>query len=179
MTSQPTLSTSRLILRPFTGADAGEVQHLAGAAAVADTTLSIPHPYESGLAESWIATHQPAFSRQENVVFAITDKDSRLVGAINLRLELKHSRGEVGYWIGEPYWGHGYATEAVIAVLRYGLADLGLNRIYARHFARNPASGRVMQKAGMRHEGHERQHVLKSGRFEDLECYAIVRADRP
>lgn len=66
------------MLRPFVRADASDVQHLAGAAAVADTTLTIPHPYESGLAEAWIATHQPAFDRQENIVFAVTDADTRI-----------------------------------------------------------------------------------------------------
>jgi len=174
---QPILRTPRLLLRPFTPSDAPTVQQLAGAAAVAATTLAIPHPYREGLAQAWIATHQPAYARRENVVFAITEQNGNLVGALNLRLELEHSRGELGYWIGEPFWGRGYATEAVCAVIDYGFLTLGLNRIEARHLSRNPASGRVMQKAGMRHEGRQRQHVRKNGRFEDLECYGILRSD--
>ena len=177
MTTQPTLRTPGLVLRPFAPSDAPIVQLLAGVAAVANTTLTIPHPYKDGLAEAWIATHAPAYALRENVVFAITAQDGNLVGAINLRLELGHHRGELGYWIGEPFWGRGYATEAVCAVIEYGFLTLGLNRIEARHLSRNPASGRVMQKAGMRHEGQQRQHVHKNGRFEDLEYYGILRSD--
>ena len=174
---QPVLRTGRLVLRPFTAADAPEVQRLAGAAAVADTTLTIPHPYEDGMAEAWIALHAPAFARRENVVFAITEPEGRLLGAINLRLELPHRRAEIGYWVGQPYWGRGIATDALKAVIRYGFEALELNRIYARHLTRNPPSGRVMVKAGMQREGAQRQHFLKQGRFEDVECYAILRED--
>jgi len=178
MTDQPILRTRRLVLRPFALSDASAVQRMAGVAAVADTTLSIPHPYEDGVAEAWIATHGPAYRRGENVVFAITDRDGVLVGAINLRLVAEDHRGELGYWVGVPFWGRGYATEAVQAVIGYGFTTLELNRLEARHLSRNPASGRVMQKAGMHHEGHQRQHVRKNGRFEDLEYYGILRTDR-
>ena len=176
MSTQPTLRTPRLLLRPFTPEDAPTIQRLAGVAAVANTTLSIPHPYPDGLAETWIATHEPAYVRRDNVVFAITEQGS-LVGAINLRLEADHYRGELGYWIGQPFWGRGYGTEAVRAVIEYGFETLALNRVVARHLRRNPASGRVMQKAGMRREGEQRQHIHKNGRFEDLEYYGIVRGD--
>ena len=177
MTDQPILRTRRLVLRPFTPSDGSAVQHLAGAASVADTTLTIPHPYGDGVAEAWIATHGPAYRRGENVVFAITDGDDSLVGAINVRLEKKDQRAELGYWIGEPFWGRGYATEAVQAAIGYGFTTLALNRLEARHLSRNLASGRVMQKAGMRHEGHHRQQVRKNGRFEDMESYSILRTD--
>ena len=177
MTSQPTLRTPRLVLRPFSLADATTVQRLAGAAVVADTTLTIPHPYGEGLAQAWIQTHGPAFDRREKVVFAIAKTDGELIGAVNLRLEPEHSRGELGYWIGRPYWGQGFATEAVRAVIEYGFLTQDLNRIEARHMTRNPASGRVMEKAGMKHEGQQRQQVYKNGRYEDLEYYGILRID--
>jgi RimJ/RimL family protein N-acetyltransferase len=178
MIPQPTLRTRRLVLRPFEAADAAIVQRLAGAAAVADTTLNIPHPYEDGMAEAWIQTHGPMYAGGEQAVFAITEAAAAVVGAVGLRLELRHCRAELGYWIGVPYWGRGYATEAVQAVIAFGFTMLDLNRIDARHLSRNPASGRVMQKVGMRCEGRQRQHVLKNGRFEDLDCYAILRDDQ-
>ena len=178
MTPQPTLRTPRLILRPFVLSDAAAVQHLAGDPAVASNTLTIPHPYEDGVAEAWIASHGPAFERGENVVFAITERSGPLVGAMNLRLESQHCRAELGYWIGVPYWGRGYATEALNAVIEYGFSVLRLNRLEARHLSRNPASGRVMEKAGMTREGSQRQQVRKNDRFEDLEYYGILRADR-
>ena len=84
-------------------------------------------------------------------------------------------RAELGYWIGKPYWGQGYCTEAARATLDFGFEQLGLNRIFAHHFARNPASGRVMQKIGMTREGRLRQHVKKWDAFEDLELYGILK----
>ena len=76
-----------------------------------------------------------------------------------------------------PYWGLGYATEAAAVVVRFGFETLALNRIFAMHFSRNPASGRVLQKIGMRHEGTLRQHLKKWDEYVDLECYAILRND--
>lgn len=177
MMEQPTLATERLVLRPFTLADAEAVQRLAGAEAIADTTLNIPHPYADGLAEAWIESHADAFQDRERVALAIADSGANLVGAISLRLDFGHKRAELGYWIGLPYWGRGYATEAAVAMVGYGFKELGLNRIFAHHLARNPASGRVLEKAGFVHEGFHRAHVLKNGRFEDLHSFAVLRAD--
>lgn len=175
---RPTLETDRLILRPFTLKDAPDVQRLAGEEVVAATTLNIPHPYEDGMAEAWIRTHQPRFEKGELVNFAVTLRaDGSLIGAMGIALHDRHARAEMGYWIGQPHWGRGYATEAGRAVLRYGFEVLGLNRIQASHFAGNDASGRVMQKLGMTREGHRRQAVRKGEMFFDLVGYAILRSD--
>jgi RimJ/RimL family protein N-acetyltransferase/mannose-6-phosphate isomerase-like protein (cupin superfamily) len=178
MAGLPTLRTDRLVLRPFTPADAPEVQRLAGAAEVADTTLSIPHPYPDGAAEAWIATHGQSFERGLGLTFAVTEPPADTVlGAVGLMLDLPNRAAELGYWIGVPYWGRGHATEATRAVLAYGFRSLGLARIHARHFIRNAPSGRVMVKAGMRYEGCHRQAILKDGRFEDTATYSILRED--
>jgi [ribosomal protein S5]-alanine N-acetyltransferase len=175
---QPSIGTDRLLLRPFTLADAGSVQALAGAPEVAATTLLIPHPYPDGGAEAWIETHAPGYASGEMVLFAIVDRQGgQLLGAIGLTLALLHARGELGYWIGVPFWNRGYATEAAAAVLRFGFEGLKLARIFAHHFSRNSASGRVMQKLAMSHEGRLRQHVRKWDRFEDLEVYGLLRAE--
>ena len=71
MKQRPTLHTQRLILRPFEIADARDVQRLAGDRAIADTTLNIPHPYEDGMAEQWIATHQPQFEAGEGRILLL------------------------------------------------------------------------------------------------------------
>jgi [ribosomal protein S5]-alanine N-acetyltransferase len=96
------------------------------------------------------------------------------VGAVGLRINPEHRHAEIGYWIGRPYWGHGYASEAATVVVGYGFEQLGLNRIFAKHFATNPASGRVMQKIGMRYEGRNRGHILKWGEFLDDEVYGVL-----
>jgi RimJ/RimL family protein N-acetyltransferase len=171
------ISTPRLVLRRFTREDAPAVQRLAGAPEVALNTLLIPHPYPDGEAERWISTHDEAFQRGD-MPFAITmAEDQRLIGAIGLHSKPDHDRAEIGYWIGLPFWGKGFATEAASAMLRHAFETLSLHRIYAMHFTRNPASGRVLQKIGMRHEGSLRHHLKKWGEYIDVEVYGIVRDD--
>ena len=178
MPAYPELTTDRLHLRRFELSDAPEVRRLAGDRAIAATTLNIPHPYEEGIAEEWIGKHGPAFEKDEAVSFAITVKQTEaLVGAIGLHLVREHDRAELGYWIGEPYWGRGYATEAGRAVLGYAFEGLALNRVLARHFQRNPQSGRVLQKLGMKYEGRLRQHVEKWGVYEDVVVYGLLRSE--
>jgi RimJ/RimL family protein N-acetyltransferase len=173
-----TLDTARFLLRPFTLADADDVTRIVSDREVAATTLNIPHPYEPGMAAAWIATHADGLHRQSPVVFAVTRRDGdELVGAIGLSLEPAHHRAELGYWVARAAWGQGVCTEAARAVLQYGFVVLGLERIFAHHFAGNPASGRVMQKLGMRHEGTLRGHIVKWGRREDVECYGILREE--
>jgi ribosomal-protein-alanine N-acetyltransferase len=175
---QPTLTTERLILRPFELSDASTVKRLAGDWAVADTTERIPHPYKDGMAEAWIAGHPQRFIERKECTFAIVLKDNQqVIGAVGLTLSMAHSRGELGYWVGREFWNRGYCTEAARAVVEYGFSVLGLHRIQARHFTRNPASGRVMAKLGMTHEGHLRQHTRKWDVFEDVEVYAVLRGD--
>ena len=102
------------------------------------------------------------------------------MGCIGLRdIDRTHLQAELGYWIGVPYWGQGFATEAARAVVGYGFEMLGLNRIYAHHMTRNPSSGRVLERIGMRREGVLRERVLKWGRFEDVVIYAVLRSDAP
>jgi RimJ/RimL family protein N-acetyltransferase len=175
---RPTLTTARLVLRPFVPEDAPEVRRLAGAAEVAATTLVIPHPYPEGAAETWIGGHAEAFDRRRQVDLAITLRDGgALVGAIGLVPDSRLETAELGYWIAVGHWGRGYATEAVCAVIPYGFATLGLHRIQAQHFLGNPASGRVMEKAGMRYEGIRRGAVRKGDRFEDVAVFAALADD--
>ena len=174
--SLPTLDSERLRLRPFSLTDAADVQRLAGDFAIADTTLNVPHPYEDGMAEQWIAGHAQAYEHGRLAAFAITEQaDGRLLGAISIKLGDDRAEGELGYWVGRPYWGRGVATAAAKLVIDFGFAVLGLERVVARHFARNPASGRVMQKLGMQPAGIARGVEHKWGRPEDLVSYAISR----
>ena len=175
---RPTLETQRLILRPFELSDAPRVQLLAGDRDVAAMTKNIPHPYQDGLAEAWIDSHQERFEKGKEAVFAINLKNNHeLIGAMGLGLNLDQELAELGYWVGKPYWSHGYCTEAARTVLHYAFNELRLNRVHAHHFSHNPASGRVMQKVGMRHEGRLRQHVKKWGEFFDVEAYGILRSE--
>jgi ribosomal-protein-alanine N-acetyltransferase len=177
---QPALTTERLVLRPFGLTDGPEVRRLAGERAIADTTLAIPHPYPDGAAEEWIASHPPRFAEGVEAVFAVTRKpEGDLAGAIGLMISPAHAKAELGYWIGVPFWGLGYATEAGRAVLEYGFRGLGLHRIQARYLVRNPASGRVLEKLGMRAEGIQRHGIRKWDVFEDVAQVAILATEWP
>jgi hypothetical protein len=141
--------------------DAAVVKQLAGDREIAYNTLLVPHPYEEGFAERWIAERQVEFQKNSALTFAIVLTES----------------SELGYWVGLPYWNHGYCSEAAAAVVNYGFEVLRLNRIWAAHFSRNRASGRVLQKVGMTHEGCLHEHISKWGQYLDVEQYGILRSE--
>lgn len=175
---QPTLTTERLMLRPFAPEDASTVQRLAGYRAVADTTERIPHPYEDGMAEAWIATHAPHFRERKECTYAIVLKDNhQVIGGVSLSLTIAHARGELGYWVGQEFWNRGYCTEAARSIVEYGFSVLDLHRIQARHLTRNPASGRVIMKLGMQHEGRLRHHTRKWDVFEDVDHWGLLQSE--
>ncbi len=168
----PTLETARLRLRPYSDADIAELLPLIGTHEVAATTLRIAHPYTEQDARDFFALAQ----EPDKIWLAITLRaDGRQIGGAGLRLDLQHQHAELGYWLGLPYWGQGYATEAAREMLRYGFEDLGMHRIHASHFRHNPASGRILKKIGMRYEGCQREHLLKWDQFVDSELYGILR----
>jgi len=175
----PHLVTERLLLRPFDARDGSAVEQLAGAREVADTTLTIPHPYPVGGGTAWIATHAGDWERRERLTLAICARTAaqQILGAIGLHISMAHLHGEIGYWIGRDAWGNGYATEAARALVSYAFVQLGLHRVQGRHFTRNPASGRVMQKLGMQLEGVHRDAYMRSDKFENVAVYAVLAAD--
>jgi [ribosomal protein S5]-alanine N-acetyltransferase len=177
--SYPGLKTERLNLRGFRSSDATRVSRLAGEFEIADTTLRIPHPYEKKIAEQWISGHRRKYEEGESIHWAIIlNENKKLIGSISLmHINRKHLHAEMGYWIGKEYWNYGYASEAGLAVIRYGIEDLGLNRIHAHCFSRNQASARVLKKMGMSHEGTLRQHIRKWHKFEDIEMFAILKSE--
>ncbi len=175
----PTLRTRRLLLRSFVADDASALHELAGAREIADTTISIPHPYSLVTARSWIAAQAHAFGGGLEVHFAVVEAaGGALIGSAGLRdIDREHRQAELGFWIGVPWWGQGFATEAAFAVLAHGFGDLGLNRIYAHHMVRNPQSGNVLRKIGMKQEGVLRQRARKWGVYEDVVCLAALAED--
>ena len=178
MGKQPIIETERLILRPFELSDSKRVQELSGDSKVAETTLNIPHPYEDGIAESWISTHKHNFNSGKSITYAIVIKDTKeVIGAIGLTISKIHRKAELGYWIGVPYWENGYCTEASQAIIEFGFKELNLNRIYARAMDSNIGSWRVMEKVGMKYEGTRRQDAIKNGVPVDLKSYAILREE--
>src|SRR4051812_31171477 len=180
VSATPTIRTDRLVLGDFEPDDAPELQRLAGDRQIADTTLAIPHPYELDHALAWIGNQRRESARGRAANFAIRILNgSSLIGCAGLRdIDAEHMQAELGFWIGREWWGHGYAREAAVAVIRFGFESIGVNRICAHHMVRNPAAGRVLQASGMQREGLLRQRVRKWGNYEDVVLYAILRDDR-
>ena len=178
MSTQPILTTERLTLRPLRLEDAADVQRLAGAREIAAMMTSIPHPYEDGVAEAWIASLDAVVATGREVHFAIARKDTdALIGVGGLIGITPGHMAEIGYWVGLPYWKQGYCTEAAGAMVRYAFETLGLRRIHGCCSGNNRASARVMEKIGMKPEGIRRQHREKWGQYYDVLLYGILREE--
>lgn len=148
----PTLESKRIVLRAYQLSDVKNVQRLAGEKIIAEMTANIPHPYVEGMAEEWIAKHEFWFENREAIVFAIQRSETgELIGTISLN-QIDDKTGNLGYWLGVPYWGLGYCSEAAALIIEYGFYHYGLNLIYARHLPENPASGKVMIKNGFEYK---------------------------
>lgn len=172
---QPTLVSERLMLRPLELGDAAIVSELAGDARIAATTLTVPHPYTFEQAQEWIARIVEE-ELPESMRFAIVDLEQEcLVGVLGLDVEQEHARAELGYWIGVPYWGQGFATEAAREAVQYVFEDLALQRVFASVMDHNRASQRVLEKIGMRREGTYRRHVRKGSEYFDVLLFGVLR----
>jgi ribosomal-protein-alanine N-acetyltransferase len=132
-----------------------------------------PYPYMGADADQWI--HQ-AIEETPQTHFAIAIERS-MIGGIGLELgtDIFRRTAEIGYWLGEPFWGRGIATEAVRAITNYAFSTFDLCRIYAGVFEWNPASMRVLEKAGYMREGRLRKSIFKDGRIIDQFLYAMIR----
>ena len=145
----PTLETERLLLRPFRAEDAPAVHAHCGNWNIARMLTRVPHPYRRDLAESWIESHAKDWRSGAEITFCI-ELDGEAVGAVGLR-RTEGRTYEIGYWLGEPWWGKGFATEAARGAMRFAFEELGAEKLSSGHFLDNPASGRVLEKCGFRY----------------------------
>ena len=153
------LETERLVLRPFRTAVAGEFARLSGDWAVASMTSDIPYPFSAAQAVAWL---KPVRGEAR---FAV-ECDGRLIGGVGY-YRRPSGAAELGFWLGRPWWGHGYATEAARAVLRHGLATRRLPGYSSAHFTDNEASARVLYKLGFEPVG--RGYIACAARGHDVE----------
>jgi RimJ/RimL family protein N-acetyltransferase len=145
--SVPVLETERLILRAPRRGDIKAIVRLANDRHVAENTARLPHPYRTEDAERFIA----ACNRLDSeIAFAVT-LGGEPIGVCGV--ELRENAAEICYWLGVPYWGRGYATEAVRAVIDYAFGDLGHDGLQAGARVSNPASRRVLEKCGFQWTG--------------------------
>jgi RimJ/RimL family protein N-acetyltransferase len=155
------IKTQRLTLRPFAPVDAKRIRELAGLREIAMMTgPSIPHPYPDGAAEAWIAKQAARRDAGQSHAFAIA-LDGALIGSVGIDDAGKGTHFELGYWLGKPYWGRGYVSEAAAAVVDFAFGWLNQPALVAGHHADNPASGRILNKLGFirTHSRMAFQHV--------------------
>jgi ribosomal-protein-alanine N-acetyltransferase len=135
-----------------------------------------PHPYTSDDAVRWI---EYVLQSRPETNFAI-DVDGEAVGGIGVVLheDVERCSAEIGYWVGERYWGRGVASAALEGFTAYAFDAFKLTRIYALPFAHNRASARVLEKAGYRYEGTLRRSAIKDGVVLDQLMYAMTDVDR-
>ena len=169
------LKLARSTLRPWRrGDEASLVRHAGNRNVWLNLRDRFPHPYTAKDADDWIA-HASVQAPVMNFAIVV---DGAAVGGTGLELgtDVFRRSAEVGYWLGEPFWGRGIATEVLRAVTDYAFATLDICRLEAGVFDWNPASARVLEKAGYTLEGRSRLAVTKAGRTGDRLLYALVRA---
>lgn len=160
-------------LRRFSANDVSSLAFHANNASIAERLQDrFPHPYTEADARQFI---EYALNAEMETVFAI-EVDGEAAGAVGIifQQDVYSQSGELGYWLGEEYWGRGIVSEAVKAMARHAFSDLGLRRVYARIFSNNIASRRVLEKAGFQFEGMARQAVVKNDKVLDVFHYAIL-----
>jgi RimJ/RimL family protein N-acetyltransferase len=169
---QEIVKTERLTLRHFRAADAARVQALCNNWNIARMLSRMPYPYSETQAAAWIASHDDARSAGREFPLAI-EWEGQLVGSTGM---LVHENGdhEIGYWIGEPYWNRGFATEAGRAVVDLAVRRASERAVVAGHHADNHASGRVLTKLGFRYTGEDRRWC--EARREEVRCLSMKLA---
>ena len=175
----PVLETERLVLnRPNEDDLQDLLYHLNQTSEFAENTLSMPFPYEKKNAEFWFSMIDEGFRNKTAYISGIRLKENlKLIGGVGLHLAPEHRKAELGYWLGKDFWNKGYATEAASELIRFGFEEVELNKIFACFFPHNPASGKILQKIGMKKEATLKQEILKNAVFLDLERYSILRSD--
>jgi RimJ/RimL family protein N-acetyltransferase len=150
----PVLETTRLRLRPPGYGDAPEMERLLADWDVARFTAAIPHPYPPGAAQAWLDELAAAPPGSPPVWAIERRQDGRFMGVIGFKRPAS-DLGEIGFWLGKPYWSQGYMSEALAAVLPHAFGPLGLERVQGTAVAQNHASIRVMEKNGFVYRGVE------------------------
>ncbi len=161
-------------IRSWRASDAGAlVRHANNRRVWRNLRDRFPHPYTASDAERWIRRATGA-TPETHFAIAVTEEAVGGVG-LDLKTDVYRRSAELGFWIGEAYWGRGIATEVARAMTDFAFSSFDLCRVYAEVFEWNPASMRVLEKVGYSFEGRLRKSVTKDGHTIDQLMYAIIR----
>ncbi len=175
-----TLVTERLLLRPPVASDAEQLHRLVNDWSVVRMLSRLPFPYPRTLTDEWIASTAAQRAGGTAYHLAITgheDGQELVIGCVGLRLDVAPGVGNLGYWVGRRYWGHGVATEAAGRMARWALANLPVSRIEAHVAEDNPASSAVLRRIGLHEVGRGREPFLARGGDHPVVRFAATRDD--
>lgn len=164
---------SRSVVRSWRASDAASIaRHADNRAVWLNLRDAFPHPYTLDDARRFI---EAALASHPETRFAI-EVEGEAAGSIGFKLgtDVERVSAEIGYFLGEAFWGRGIMSEVVAAVTRHAVAEHGLTRVFAVPYEWNPASFRVLEKAGYRKEARMRRSAIKDGRVIDQLLYAYV-----
>jgi len=171
---QVTLYTNRLKLRALMPKDIESIVKNYNDDVV--NFMSNSTPYTKDKAVKIVEDALKNYKNFENIAFAITLKEKNiLIGIITLDINKIDDHITIDYWIGKEWWGNGYMSETLTEIVRYCFRDLKTHRVTAHHFHTNMASGKVMQKAGLKLEGRRKEHFKKNDSFLDILDYGVVK----
>lgn len=162
--------TERLTLRPYEQRDRARLVELANNWRVAKNLSLMPFPYTERHAEEWLDKQAGFWDSRSSYPLVIALNDEQ-IGGIGLDVRA-HGQWELGYWLGEPYWNRGYASEASQALTNFAFERLGVERLVAGHYADNHPSGRVLTKLGFRYTVEAMRHCLARGT--DVKCLEMT-----
>jgi ribosomal-protein-alanine N-acetyltransferase len=178
MDAFPELITNNLKLRKIRPSDISSLLKYCNNKNISDQIINIPYPYLEEDAIFRMNFILQGFKNKERYVFAISFKDSEeLIGEIGLHLDKTNNSAQFGYWIAEPFWGKGIATEATTVILKFGFEQLSLNKIYATHYPDNLASGKVMQNNKMIKEAEMKEHYKINDTYKNVIQYRLTKKE--
>jgi len=174
----PELNTPRLKLRKIHSGDISSLLKYCNNKKISDQIINMPYPFGEEDAIFRMNFVLQGFKNKERYVFAITFREiQKLIGQIGLHLDKDNDSAQLGYWIGEPFWGKGIATEATAAILNFGFKKLNLNKIYATHFPDNKASGKVMLNNKMIKEAELKDHYKINDTYKSVIQYRLTKKE--
>ncbi len=169
-----------MILRPYEPSDTEDIFKVVSRREIADTTVSIPHPYPRQTVEWWINFIKENMEKGNAYEFGVYKKDEPHIYIGNsgfVNISKQHNNGEIGYFISPEYWNQGYGTEACCKIVEFGFQELKLERVYGRCMTKNEGSRKIMEKAGLKYEGLAKHEVLKWDKYEDVWYFGLIRSE--
>ncbi|QEN04968.1 N-acetyltransferase [Thiospirochaeta perfilievii] len=167
------LKTDRLLLRPFSIEDSADFFSISSDPMVTEFLTWGPHIHM----EESLESIQTRFINNTNVFCIEHRDDNKCIGCIDLRFDNTNKKVGFGYMLSQSYWGSGYMTETLKAVLDYIFSSFDINKVEASYYVGNPGSGRVMEKCGMVYEGTQKESLIIKNKFVDVVNYGLTKKD--